>query len=159
MRFHGHVAPYMTGVLVRRLPSSFAYFREVVRSVDRRCHVRPATDQFDSSRLQRNAVYLRCSLKGSFSSILKTPLARDKICTRFCTSLCEKSEICWICEIAAQRVFKNLRLISYLQNGSSVRVLPEEPFFSTACSTLTPSALFALGIFQRTLRTIGSHYR
>jgi hypothetical protein len=34
-----------------------------------------------------------------------------------------------ICEIAGQRAFKNLRLISYLQNGSAVRVLPEEPFF------------------------------
>src|SRR5438270_12683105 len=62
-------------------------------------------------------------------SILKTRLARDKFCTRFCTSRCEKSEICWICEIAGQRVFKNLRLINYLQNGSSVRILTEEPFF------------------------------
>src|SRR5438270_8055641 len=62
-------------------------------------------------------------------SILKTRLARDKFCTRFCTSRCEKSEICWICEIAGQRVFKNLRLINYLQNVSSVRILTEEPFF------------------------------
>src|ERR1700741_2664710 len=66
----------------------------------------------------------------------ETGLARDKFCTRFCTSPCEKSEICLICEIAGQRAFKNLRLISYLQNGSAVRVLPEEPFFSIGYATL-----------------------